>query len=175
MEIRQEFDFGKRACSVAALTGEYVWKELSQLWLSFLNATEGDLLDLLTRHAETLETVTFESISLTSGLWRSFFRNLSGKLPELRKVRFYGNFKDRSHDPRRAATYLFPKLDASPWVLEKSAKSHGLRTLLQRAIESGYAFPKDDDNILYLLLSWTRMDHNAGLGSGNDTGKSLGF
>lgn len=161
------FNFGKHACSIPALMRQCTWRELRRLRLSFSSATERDLLGLLTGHAETLETVILESISLTSGLWRSFFCNISGKLPKLRKIRFFGDFNDRSKGPERAATYTFPTcLDL--WNRERTLKGHRLRTRVQRAIISGYVFPKDDDDLLYLLLSWRCKHCNVGLGSDDD-------
>lgn len=71
---------------------EKTWPKLRELGLSDFETTEGDLVDLLLRHKESLRRLSLSHLDLVAGEWESAFRRIGGKLPKLRKIKLRGSF-----------------------------------------------------------------------------------
>jgi hypothetical protein len=56
-----------------ALLQHSLWPYLQTLYIDWLCISEDKLFGIIQRHCETLQTVVFGHISLTSGSWNSFF------------------------------------------------------------------------------------------------------
>lgn len=71
------------------------WRKLRKISLGAFTATEAELRDFLLRHQDSLEVLQLRNGSITQGTWSSLLNSIAGKLPKLRRVRFYGRLESR--------------------------------------------------------------------------------
>ncbi|KAH8432840.1 uncharacterized protein LDX57_010470 [Aspergillus melleus] len=85
--------------------------ELETLSLAGFPVMQDALLGFLARHTNTIKSVTFESITLTTGKWEPIFEQLSTKMPCLSQAHFstlfdYNGVQGSGERPRRLINLL---------------------------------------------------------------------
>ena len=119
--------------------GETVYSHLYELSISDCEVDEDYLVDLILRHKATLRRLYLSNISLFDfeASWRDVFHKISGKLPQLRRLRLRGAFYSANE----------VEIGFEP----AGSESHRIapyRDALENFILNGGDFPTDDDNIL---------------------------
>ncbi|PPJ61244.1 hypothetical protein CBER1_06712 [Cercospora berteroae] len=78
---------------LSEVVGLMSWKHLQVFSVGTIHANSGDLVDFMLRHADTLERLELNEISI-DGEWPECFSSFAGKLPRLKEVQLRGIFED---------------------------------------------------------------------------------
>lgn len=73
------------------------WPKLSNLFVSSFSFREDQLVVFIRRHQDTLSDITFAYCHMVKGTWKSAFKRLAGKFPQLRRFRILGQLSSKDN------------------------------------------------------------------------------